>query len=149
MYNITFTGIYIICRTNCRTSGQSLFIRPVEKHGSHVPVTRGALETYFARLPVERSVRKQRSNRIADTILRLAFHRRGRSWSVFFVLFFLPLDGGPSCNGTHESRIAAALEGCKASEIFSSSSRASISSPSAYLKTRSTLQPRCPGARGT
>lgn len=81
--------------------------------------------------------------------LFVSFHRRGRSWSVFFVLFFLPLDGGPSCNGTHESRIAAALEGCKASEIFSSSSRAFISSPSAYLKTRSTLQPRCPGARGT
>lgn len=148
MYNITFTGIYIICRTNCRTSGQSLFIRPVEKHGSHVPVTRGALETYFARLPVERSVRKQRSNRIADTILRLV-PQEGEELERFFRAFLSPLDGGPSCNGTHESRIAAALEGCKASEIFSSSSRASISSLSAYLKTRSTLQPRCPGARGT
>lgn len=142
MYNITFTGIYIICRTNCRTSGQSLFIRPVEKHGSHVPVTRGALET-FARGTVSAETAFQ-PNRGYDSSSRST-----GGGGVFFVLFFLPLDGGPSCNGTHESRIAAALEGCKASEIFSSSSRASISSPSAYLKTRSTLQPRCPGARGT
>lgn len=97
MYNITFTGIYIICRTNCRTSGQSLFIRPVEKHGSHVPVTREALETYFARLPVERSVRKQRSNRIADTILRLAARipQEGEELERFFRAFLSPFGRRP------------------------------------------------------
>lgn len=143
--------IYIICRTNCRTSGQCLFIRPVKKHGSVSRSRYSRILETFARetetVSAETAFQPSRGIRFLARVLR----RGGEELERFFS--FLPLERtgwrAAAHGATHESRIAAALEGCKASEIFSSSLRASISSPSAYLKTRSTLQPRCPGARGT
>lgn len=99
--------IYIICRTNYRTSGQCLFVRPVKKHESVSRSRYSRILETFARetetVSAETAFQPSRGIRFLARVLR----RGGRSWSVFFPFSLWRERGGGRRPMVQRTRVAS------------------------------------------